>query len=309
MLWSSLKSGFAQVRANQRLLWVFYLANLFFGLLLLLPLRAVLQNFIGDSTLGTRLGGNLDMDFFFEFLKYHDDAGAMIMTLILIVPAANWLFTLFLSGGAFAVFANGDKYEAAFFWGNAAKYFGRFLRLVLWSLPIFALLFCVQFLETGLQRLFWGKDPYQNITYWGAWTKVGLRALSFLIFGMILDYSRIHAVLTGEKTTRISLRHGLNFVFGNFLQTFGLGLLLLAFGAGVLLIYNPLADSLNAPNGLIVFMLFLAQQLYMVVRTLLRLTLYASELHLYRQLAPTPAPALITTPENSGTEGFAPAVS
>lgn len=309
MLWSSLKSGVAQVRTNQRLLWVFYLANLFFGLLMLLPLRALMQDFIGDSTLGARLGGNLDMDFLLEFLKYRDSAVSIFMALVLLVPAANWLFTLFLSGGAFAIFASGGKYEAALFWGSAAKYFGRFLRLVLWSLPIFALLFCVQFLETGLQRLFWGKDPYQNITYWGGWIKVGLRAISFLIFGMILDYSRIHAVLTDDPKARVSLQHGLKFVFGNFLQTFGLGLLLLAVGAGVLLIYNPLADSLNAPNGLIVFMLFLAQQFYMAVRTLLRLTLYASQLHLYRQLTTTPAPAFITPPENLGTEGFTPAVS
>lgn len=307
MIFSSLIAGFAQVRAHKRLLVIFYLANLFFGSLLLLPLRALMQDFIGASTLGARLSGNLDMDFLFEFLKYHEGAVSVFMALVFIVPAAHWLATLFLSGGAFAVFAQDAKYEAAFFWGSAAKYFGRFLRLGLWSVPIFALLFCVQFLETGLQRLLWGKDPYQNIVYWGGWIKVGLRALSFLIFGMILDYARIHAVLGEESAARVSLRQGLNFVFANFLQTFGLALLLFIAGAIVLVIYNPLANSLAAPSWLIVLMLFVLQQFYMLFRTLLRLTSYASQLHLYRELAVAPSPAEITATDEQPLQGFAPA--
>lgn len=308
MIFSSLVSGFAQVRAHKRLVVIFYLANLFFGVLLLLPLRALMQDFIGASTLGASLGGNLDMDFLFEFLKYQEGAVSVFMALVFIVPAANWLVGLFLSGGALAVFAQNEKYEAAFFWGTAAKYFGRFCRLVLWSLPILALLLIgVQFLEAGIQRLLWGKDPYQNITYWGGWVKAGLRGFCFLIFGMILDYGRIHAVLSEASTARVSLRQGLQFVFGNFLQTLGLALLLFIAGAIVLVIYNPLANSLAAPNWLIVLMLFLLQQFYIIFRTLLRITSYASQLQMYRKLAAEPAPAEITAISEHPLEGFAPA--
>ncbi len=307
MILNSLKSGFNQVRANKRLVAVFYLANLFFGLLLMLPLRAMLSDFIGNSQMGEKLGGPLDMDFLFEFFQHSGEVIPAFMGLILIVPAANWLFTLFLSGGAFATFAGGEKYNAAFFWGSAAKYFGRFIRLTLWSLPVFAVLFCLQFLETGVQRLIFGSDPHQNITYWGGWIKVGLRQLGFLLFAMVLDYARIHAVLNDERRMRTSLLQGLKFVFGNFLYTFGLALLLLLVGAAALVIYNPVANSLAAPNALIVIMLFAWQQVYMVFRTMLRLTTYASELHLYRQRAAEPAPVPITSAGEQAMEGLAPA--
>jgi hypothetical protein len=115
MVLNSLKSGFAQVRANKRMVAVFYLANLFFGLLLMLPLRAILSDFIGNSQMGAKLGGPLDMDFLFDFFEHSGEAVPAFMGLVLIVPAANWLFTLFLSGGAFATFAGGEKYSAAFF--------------------------------------------------------------------------------------------------------------------------------------------------------------------------------------------------
>jgi hypothetical protein len=257
--------------------------------------------------MGAKLGGPLDLDFLFEFFKHSGEVVPAFMGLILIVPAANWLFTLFLSGGAFATFAGGENYNAAFFWGNAAKYFGHFVRLTLWSLPVFAVLFCLQYLETGVQRLILGSDPYQNLTYWGGWIKIGLRQIGFLLFAMILDYARIHAVLNDERKMRTSLLQGLKFVFGNFLYTFGLALLLLIVGAVALVIYNPIANSLAAPNALIVIMLFVWQQVYMIFRTTLRLTTYASQLDLYRQRAEAPAPAAITSAGEQPMEGLAPA--
>jgi hypothetical protein len=307
MILHSLKSGFAQVRTNKRMVAVFYLANLLFGLLLMLPLRAIVKDFIGNSQMGAKLGGPLDMDFLFEVFKHSGEVVPAFMGLILIVPASNWLFTLFLSGGAFATFAGGEKYNAAFFWGNSAKYFGRFVRLTLWGLPVFAVLFCLQYLETGVQRLIFGSDPYQNLTYWGGWIKVGLRQIGFLLSFMILDYARIHAVLTDERRMRTSLLQGMKFVLGNFLYTFGLALLLLIVGAVALVIYNPIANSLAAPNALIVIMLFVWQQVYMIFRTTLRLTTYASQLDLYRQRAEAPAPAAITSAGEQPMEGLAPA--
>jgi hypothetical protein len=293
------------VRANKRMTAVFYAANLFFGLLLMLPLRAIVKNFIGDSTMGLELGGSLDMDFLFELLKNNSQLFSTFGALVLIVPASNWLFTLFLSGGALTIFAGGEKYTPALFWGSAAKYFGRFFRLALWSLPVFALLLLVPYLESVIQRIIFGKDPYQSITYWGGWVKVGLRALIILSCGMILDYVRIHVVLTGERRSRVSLTEGIRFVLGNFLQTFGLAFLLLIVGVAVLVIYNPIANSLAAPNALVVFMLFLLQQVYMFCRMMLRLTSYASQLELYRQLMTEPV--TITSTKDSATVGLAPA--
>jgi uncharacterized membrane protein len=170
-----------------------------------------------------------------------------------------------------------------------------------------AILFCLQYLESGAQRLFFGKDPYQNITYWGGWIKTGLRTLSLLLFGMILDYARIHAVLNDERKMRVSLQTGLKFISQNFLSTFGLALLLLVIGGMALVIYNPLANSLAAPSGLVILLLFLLQQFYMLFRATLRLILYASQLHLYRALESAPAPAEITSAAEVDINGLTPA--
>lgn len=305
MAFSNIKNGFTQVWKNKRLIVVFYLANLLFGLVLMLPFRAILDNFSGKTLMGAKLAGRLDMDFLFDLLTHNQNMVSIFTGMVLVVPAVYWLFSLFLSGGAFSVLVKGEKYSAAIFWSGAATYFGRFFRIFLWSLPVLGILFCIQFIETGLERLIFGKVPYQNISYWGGWIKFSLRTLSILLFGLVLDYARIHAVLTDEKRMRVSVWRGIKFAFGNIGRTFGLTFILFLAGVVVLVIYNPISNALVAPNVFVVIALFLLQQTYMMFRMTLRLTLFASQLNLYNELG---AESKEVEPVLDGEPGLASAV-
>lgn len=307
MILASLKHGFAQIRSHKRMVLVFYLANLFFGLMLMLPFRAMLSHYLGDSAMGAKLAGPLDMDFLVEFLFNQENVVATQMSLLMIIPVLYWLFGLFLSGGALSVFASQDRYTPSQFWSGAATFFGKFVRLALYSVPVLAVLFCVQYLELGVQRLIWGKGAYQNIAYWGGWTRIGLTALCMILFGAIFDYARIHAVLNDEAKMRVSIWQGVKFTFGNFISTFGLAFTMFLAGALLLALYNPLVDNFSAANGLIILLLFLVQQAYMFGRMALKLTLFASEIHLYQQCAATNQTEAM--PEsNTDLEGLTPAV-
>jgi hypothetical protein len=281
MIINAIKSGIKQLGSNKRIILIYYLANLLFGIVLMLPFRSILNRFVGYSLMGEKLAGRMDMDFLFEFFKENPNFFSTYSMLLLILFTTFWLLSLFLSGGAFSVFASGEQYTAPVFWGNATKYFGRFIRLVLWSIPVFAILFCLQFLWTAIEKIFFGSDPYQYICYWGGWIKVGLRYISFILYFIVLDYARIHAVTTDENRMRISLWQAIKFAFGNFWKTFGLALLLFIAGIIALVIYNPIADLLHAPYSIVILLLFIWQQVYMVFRMVLKLTLYAGEVRLY----------------------------
>ncbi len=295
MILNSIKSGIIQVFATKRMIFVFFLASFCFGLVIMLPFRAILSDFVGPSMMGAKLGWLLDGDFLFDFFQNKSSAISAVQGLILVVPAFYWLFNLFLSGGAFAVFFSGEKYQPALFWSGCAKYFGRFIRLVLWGVPIFAILFCLQFLASAVEKIIFGSDPYQNISYWFNWIKVGLRFVSFLLFWMVIDYARIYTVINDERKMRRSIWQGVRFTFGHFLTTFSLSLLLFLSGAIILFVYNPLADMLSVSSSIVVLLLFLLQQLYMIFRMMLRLTLYSSQIFLFNSLAgATDSPAEIS---------------
>ncbi len=285
MIIDSIKAGIRLMWSNKRIVLIYYLANLLFGIILMLPFRSVLSSFVGNSLMGEMLADRLDMDFLFEFFKENHNLLSTYTVLLLVLPTAYWLLNLFLSGGAFSVFISNQKYASPLFWGNAANYFGRFIRLVLWSIPVFVVLFCLQFFWTATQRIFFGSDPYQYVTYWGGWIKVGLRYFSLVLYFLVLDYARIHAVTTDERRMRISLWQGVKFAFINFWKTFALALLFFLLGIIALIIYNPMADLLHAPSSLVILLLFIWQQVYMVFRMVLRVTLYSGEVRLYQALS------------------------
>ncbi|MCK6562771.1 hypothetical protein HUU39_22245 [candidate division KSB1 bacterium] len=283
MLRTSLKTGLEQLHANWRMVLVYYLSSLVFGLILTLPMWTSLRRFIGASEMGALLAGRLDWDFAIEFLHNNPSLLPTLQRLLVLMFLLHTLWSLFLSGGAFAIFAAGRRYEPAVFWSGAAKYFGRFLRLSAWSLlPAFALLLLL-FLPGLLKRVIFGSDPYENVGYWMGWVTVGWSYVCLLFFKLVFDYARIHVVMAEDRQMRFALAEGLRFVLRNFARAFALSLLFFCTGLLVLAIYNPLADSLAAPSALVIFLLFVLQQAYLFWRKALGLALDASQVQLYRE--------------------------
>lgn len=284
MVFKCIGSGISQVWANKRLLLPFYLANLFCGLLVMLPFARVLDDFVWKSGVKQKIGEAMDYDFVFELLHYSDSGLAAVKGMIPVVPIFYLLVTLFLSGGALVIFAARGKYTPAAFWGGAAAYFGRFIRLTLMGLPVLAALFCLRYLETLVQWVIFGSDPYEYIIYWGAWIKMGLGYFGLVLFGLIYDYARIHMVLTDNRKARKSLWHGVKFAARNLKKTITLALILFVSGWVILIAYNIFSNILTAPSWVVLVLLVVWQQLYIISRMTLRLTVYSSEMILYRRL-------------------------
>jgi hypothetical protein len=286
---------------NKRMVVLFYLVNVLFGLIVMIPFRTILVNFAGHSLVGKSLAEHFDLEFIIEFVRKNDGVFSTLMSLFLVAGAMYWLVGLFLSGGAYGMFVAGEKYSAQLFWKNAGEYFGRFIRLFLWSIPVFVVFYSIQFLENGFIRIFFGKDPYQNIIYWGSMVKTGLGYFGILLYYVVLDYARIYTVRTGERKMRIALWHGISFTFRHFFLTFALSLVMFLIGTIALLVYNPIADALHAPNALVVILLLVVQQCYILFRMLLRLILYAGQTSLHKHKAGEELFIIPTAPSDPGT--------
>lgn len=288
------------------MLFIFYFLNLLFGLIVAFPFRAMLVNFAGQSLMGKSLAEHFDLEFLFEFLTKNDGAISTLMALFFVAGAIYWIGGLFLSGGAYGVLVSGERYTARSFWQNAGHYFPRFVRLFLWSLPFFAIFYCLRFLENGFVRLVYGKDPYQNIIFWGSAVSTGLGYIGILLYYLVLDYARIYVIRTGEYKMYKAILHGFSFVFRNIFTTFTLSITLFLTGVLALLLYNPIADALHAPNGFIVALLLIVQQCYIIFRMFLRLTLYAGQVSVHRSRLTEKPPIVQEAPSNAGD--FEPAI-
>lgn len=289
-MFKSLKKGFGLFRTHKRIAAIYYLANLVPGILVTIPVWASLNRFAGNSLMGQKLAGPFDMDFLFEYLHYNKGIFSTVPALVTVVFILYGFLSLFLSGGVFSTYHNSKSYQAGLFWQGAGKYFGRYLRLLVFVMAVYFLLSGVQFAVSGLRKLVFGDDPYQYISYYGNWLRLGLMFLGVIIVFLIFDYARIDAVLNNERRMLLSLWRGIRFTFTNFTRTFGLALSILLMGVVALLVYNLVAGFFKAPSSWAVISLIIMQQFYLVIKIGLKLLLYASELSLYKdsQLAVSP---------------------
>ena len=280
MVLRALGDGFKGLRGQGRLLLVYYLANLCFALLMAWPMKILLGSFAGYRLDGARLAEGIDFPFFTELLEYEPQAWSALMSLALPVTVGYVLFSLFLCGGALSLLWEGRGYSASDFWGAAARYFGAFLRLALWSLLLLAVLLiglAVLNLMVGLAA---GGDPYESTIYWSLMLQAVLAGIAVLFISLFLDYGRIHIVVSGQHKASQALLEGIRFTLGNLPRTLGLACLVLTLGGAAALLYLTVSNWLDAPQSVAVWALILLQQLYILCRMALRLARYGGELSL-----------------------------
>ena len=286
MIWITLQLGLRRAWSTKRLLLVFYLASLLAGVLVALPLREVLLQFAGRSLAANELIQGVTLDFLFELVTANRAAAPALTVLFLFGAIAFWVLSLFLSGGALAILAASERgYQAAQFWGGAAKFFGRFLRLALWSLLLLAALSLLPLTARGAERFLFGPDPYQYVSYWGAWIGAGFTLIALFFFRICFDYARIHAVVTDEAKMRRSLWRAVRFTIGNAVPVVGLALVLAVAGGVAALCYLPVSDLFDGSTVSLVTAAVVAQQLFILWRVTLRLTRYGSQIALYQKLS------------------------
>ncbi|MFZ5518778.1 MAG: hypothetical protein ACOY90_19265 [Candidatus Zhuqueibacterota bacterium] len=292
MIFQSIQSGFRQAWAYKKIALIFFLTNALFAAIIAFFFQESLSAFLGSSLAGGRIFKSPDMDIVFEFLKYKGDSIRTIFLLAAVISVLNRLAMLYLSGGALAILDSDQPFTGERFWTGSARYFGRFLRLAGLALPLLILLFLVPYVYSWIERLVFGENPLQHITFWGGWIKTGLRYGILLLWAMLLDYGRIFTVLTEENTMRIALSTSLDFIFKNFIVAFLIALIMALIRTGALAGYALV--SYFAPPTTLVFVvaLWCLQQGYFLLSAFLKVALYASQMHFFTARYVKPEPVI-----------------
>ena len=295
MILTALRSGLKGTWKTKRLLLVLYLAGLLPALVVALPLRSVLLSFAGHSLAGTALLDGATVDFLAELVTVNRAASPTLLIILVVSAVAFWFMSLFLSGGALAILALGERYQAVEFWKGAAMFFGRFLRLSLWSLLLLAVLSLLPIGARVVQQLVFGSDPYQYVSYWGIWIQVGIVLFALFFFRVCFDYARIQAVLTEERRTRRSLWQGLRFVVRHPVRAIGLAVCVSLLGWAALLA-AALSGAFTGSTTTLVLTGIVARQLCVFWGVAMRITRYGSEMALFGSIPGSPRSLTVTAP-------------
>src|SRR3974390_1589272 len=134
-------AGASPVWRRQRVLWWVFAVNFVLGLLGTVGARLQLARFLQYSLAGEGLSKGFDFGMFMELVN-RPEANLMRSAASSFLFAALFpLFMLFVTGGILAVYREDRRFTAGDFFAAPGAFFWRFLRLALFSIVPFAILF------------------------------------------------------------------------------------------------------------------------------------------------------------------------
>jgi hypothetical protein len=283
----ALRLGITRVFRSARIVLLFYFVNLAAAVAAMAPAAIHIGSRLASSMESDRLFGNVDAAWIAEYLlRYRDGPGAWFAAVLVTMAVIFVLVNAFLAGGAIACFYR----ERETFFGAGARYFGRLFRLMLISLLFYGVVFGI---NRGLSVAIGHVSEESMVERPWVILSWCARAVFFLLIGvvnMIFDYGKIAVVTDDRKAVRATLR-AFKFVACNPGRTLSVYWIPAAVGIALFGVYHVLSELIGQQSMVAVVAVFFLRQAYMLVRTWVRLWVWASETRIYCFSSTTVAPA------------------
>jgi hypothetical protein len=312
---NSFTTGLKGVFRTPALMGWIYLAMIVLAIPLTAVMRNTLRESIGSSLVHQNLRQTFDLDWYGEFASSRSGMAktfgpgvvgvlpmlgnlerfldGMILESDGTVLAVGILFLLvwaFFGGGIIRRYARPDEpFERSVLFANSARYFFRFLRLLVLSVAVY---FALARWVAG--PLFsWAERVTRDAT--SEKTAMSYTALAYAVFalilvfvGMAMDYAKIAIVTEERRSALLALMRGIGFISFHPLRCWGIYIALLLVGGLWLAAYGVFAPGPNQSTYSGVILAFAAGQAYLVGRLLLKLWFLSSQTLLFEPVVPHP---------------------
>lgn len=269
-----------------KMIFLLWLINFLFASVLYFLVSGFLTDVLSRSGSAVKLMEKGDFNVLLDILVHHGERTGTLFSVALILLFFYSLVAVFLKGGILfslkeTVYAETDekgKKFASMFFEGAGRFFGRFFRLLIYSLILWAGFIIINLFFhffAGVITAGGGNERMIFIMFW-------VRLAVFLFFSffvlMVLDYARIKIVLENSRKVFKEMFWALGFVISNLGRTLGLYYLLVA--AGILIIAVALLiDTLIPRTGLLlVVTAFAWGQIFILARSWLTVAFQAAQM-------------------------------
>ena len=276
-------SGIKKIIGNLRMWFILFGVQLGFAIVLLWPLGGQLDKMLGHSLMGQDILRGIGMQVFLEFIIDYGQSASLEVKLIWIIGLIYLVTSIFFNGGILGVFIRDDKeFSSNLFFGNAGSYFGRFLRLFLFSIVF---IIAALLIHTSLGALFnsiAGDSEPLRILF--LMIKTGIFLFLLFFINMVFDYAKISTVFRDRRRMCKTALQSWAFVFQNLGRTLKLYYLATLLGLLCFVIYSLVGKIFGPSTSLGILLLLIWQQMYAFCRIGIRLNFFASQTILYKEL-------------------------
>lgn len=281
------------------LLWAWY------GLLALVPSFPVWRwwnQALGMSPEGAAVLKRFDIGVFLDLTRAEGAGGLGLMSGAVIAAAGiAAVSSAFAFGGILEVLGTAGDHRSFMhrFFRGGGHFFWRFFRLAVIA-GVCALLVTgvVSALMAALTNPL-AESEWEPGFYLGSAATVGVVLATVALFLLALDYARISVARDDSRSMLRAYASGLGFVLRRLFTVYGIAIAFLAIEAGLVVLY--LAYETNAPAAgtwPAISVLILLQQLVVVGRVFVRVSMAGAERHFYMTALPAPVPVVVAEPSS-----------
>ncbi|HPI37439.1 MAG TPA: hypothetical protein PK397_05800 [Ignavibacteriaceae bacterium] len=273
------------VYKNKKFVILFWLTNFLFSVALTLPIFAMLQDSLSNSTLSSKIYWGFDTLWFIQFLSIYEKSLSVVPYTIYSVIGIYIIIQLFYLGGLLSVLINSQKNHFVDFFFGAVKYFSRFIKIAFFTFIFYFIALGINIVLDYMVRVFFLDS---GSTLWEFVIQL-IRYLFFLLLigvvSIISDYSKIALALNDSTKTLKTIFRTILFIKENFGRVITVFLILFCFLAIGGIVYN-LVDGLVPRSPIYWIVLnFIIQQLLIIFRVVIRMLVYSAGVVLYNDLS------------------------
>jgi len=279
-------NGVSTVRRNSGMILRLWLIDLLFGIVVAAPVYFLFNKDFGHSPTGEGLG-RLNFIWLGDiFYKYQDLLPALAGWVL--VPALLFiLVSVFLNGGIIGRLEAGEKTTLQGFFADCGKYFSRFFRAFLLSLPVYVLVFGGLIKLVSAPFNVWAKNAAGEMPVIVASNLKFLMTILLLsIVQMYFDYVKIHLVVRNGRKVLAAAAAALSFIGRKFFKAWGLYLLVGFLFIAATAVFIAVTNVLPGTGGAALALGFIWAQAYILARIWIKVLFFAAELDLYRIFRP-----------------------
>jgi len=278
----SFKQGAGIAARRSRLILYLWLANLAFAFLVVAPFAFLIGGDFSRSLLGERLARGVDFLWLGDVILKYQDALAGLSGWVFVPVVLYLLWSVFSSGGILGRITSkpDERTTLAGFLSDGCRYFFRFLRVFLISIPVYLLVLGLVYRLIGTLFDSWSKNAR---TEWGAFWASNLKFIVFLLLfslvRMLFDYVKIRLVVEQSRKTFRATVLTFGFLVRRLARAWSLYLLIGVLSLAVSFLFLGVSRLLVGGFGAILLVVW--EQMYIAIRQGFRVWFLSAEYFFY----------------------------
>jgi len=282
--------GVSRASSQPKLVFVIWLFNILFGAFAYFRLNDLFSETIGRSLVAEKLIKRFEFSFLSELLVHHGDKVGGVFSSLILVALFYFLVSIFLAGGILNMIKKVERpfpgeeqhrtFASVFFQGGG-KYYGRFFRLLIYSVILWVFFIGVLIFLYKLGGSLSEKGAKENVMVVFSLITPAVAVVLFNGIRMILDYARIRIVAEDTNQVFKTLFQSVGFVFKRLFRTSGLYYSLVLTGLVIFLAYRFLDGWIPKDAAGLILAGFILGQVFIFLRGWLKVAFQAGQYSFY----------------------------